>query len=355
MRRHPCRRTGEDKLFEKGKYEKVGWSLVKKLPNFQKKYNSLSTKSQISFLMGLINDYHFSNGDSINNVLEIGVFHGVTSLYMLKEGCKRNQFTLYGIDLGRDTDFFGGAVFNETSKEEIQHYHLNRGHTSFDIEDVIPHGIKLDMVFIDAGHSHPHPIIDLIHVIPFLHNESIVMLHDVVDYMRPNAWGESFIYTGWTENKYRSFELDTLGNPVCESTLGCIKIPEDKQSLYSNIMQIVKIPFRAAPWKFDDYFLGINEESIVRLKSFITKYYSDDFSKSVCDCMMRNLQDYKENWLLYVHETRFFNYLFERQYAGRYDHLLFLRIINNIENILRKIKHVFIKNESKVYRRPNEL
>jgi hypothetical protein len=320
------------RMFEVGKYEKIGYQLFLGYQNFQEKYTSLASKWQIGFLLGLISDFKFTTGNCVDNVLELGVNHGVASLYMLKEGCKRPGFNLFGIDKGKD-NFYGFAVFDGAAKKEQAHYHLHKDCTSFDIEEIVK-DTKLDMVFIDAGHSHPHPIIDLIHVIPFLHEESIVLLHDVVDYMRPNAWGESFIYEGWDDIKYRSVSLDDNHVPNGDTSLGCIKITADKEKLYANIMKIVNISFRASPWKSDDFYLGINETHLDSLRIFMEKHYEQQFARMVFDKFLSNLKEYKTNSLLYIHETRFFNFLFERFFmikpkseGGKYDNLYTLKLV----------------------------
>jgi len=297
-------------LFERGYFEKKGMEIFKSFPNWQLTHDSLAEDWQIAFLLGLISDYKFTNGTKIKNVLEIGVFKGVTSLYMLKAGLLHNpDFELYGIDIGKSR-IFGEAVFSEASIEEQRHYHLNRGYTSFDIEKVIPENAKMDMVFIDAGHSHPHPLFDLIHSIPFLHNESIILLHDVVDYMRPNAWGESFIFTNWTEKKYQTVRVKE-SETFSETTLGCIKIPNEKLQLYENIKQIARIPFRASPWKFGNNWLGVDDLTLSKLMQFMIKYYDESFSKEIYGILKENLNEYEKNWILYHHETKLFNYLFE--------------------------------------------
>jgi predicted O-methyltransferase YrrM len=335
-------------MFEKGKYEKIGYELFLEQPRFQEKYESLANPFEISFLLGLIDKFQFSTGRKIDTVLEIGVFNGVTSLYMLKTGAKRESFHLYGIDIG-EGEFFGQAVFNEAEKEELAHYHLHRNSTSFDIEKVIDG--KIDMVFIDGGHAHPHPLIDLLYVIPFLHDESIVLLHDVVDYMRPNAWGESFIFCGWKDEKYRNVLLDSTLQAAGDTMLGCIKIPANKKKLYDDILEIVRIPFRAAPWKFDEYYLGINETHLDNLKQFMERYYDKEFAQTVFSQFQSNLSEYKRNWLLYLHETKFFNFLFEGYkflinrppHRAQYDGLYTLKIIQKMEKILKKIVRCFIK------------
>lgn len=304
----------ESSLFQDGYFEEKGIRIFKNFPNWQKQYKSLSSEWEIAFLLGLISDYKFANGEKTKNVLEIGVYNGVTSLYLLKTGLHYfSKFELYGIDIG-EKEFFGGAVLQETNLEEQKHYHLYRGHTSFDIEKVIPNTIKIDLVFIDAAHSHPYPLFDLIHVIPFLNDDSICLLHDVVSYMRPNAWGESFIFLGWESKKYHTVQIEYVdkNKPVFRRTsLGCIKISKNKKRLYDNIRKIAQIPFRASPWKFGNDNLGITIEMIENLKQFMLKYYNSDFSLEIYKILKLNLEDYKRKWILYCHETNFYNYLFE--------------------------------------------
>ena len=296
-------------MFEQGYYEKLGYERFKTYTDYRAQYESLASRSQISFLLGLIADYKFSNGRKIENVLEIGLYNGVTSLYMLKEGCKNTEnYKQYGIDIGNDS-FFGEAAQKESTEEEKQHFFLNLNSTALDIEKCIPVGTKLDMVFIDAGHSHPHPLIDLLCVIPYLHDESIVLLHDVVDYMCPNAWGESFIFEAWKYPKYRNINI--FAKDIQEEALGMIEIPKDKNKLQEMLLTVAQLPFRAAPWKFDEIYLGINENTIKRLEEFMQRYYDKDFCEQIIKSFYTNLENYKKEWILRVHETRFYYFLFK--------------------------------------------
>jgi len=294
-------------VFETGKYERIGFELYRQYSDYQKKFVSLCHEHQIYFLLGLINSHTFKDGRPIETALELGVSHGVTSLYILKEGCKKHCFNLFGLDLS-EGEHIAQAVFGEATPEELSRYHLFKKHTSYDIEKIAS-GQKFDMVFIDAAHSHPHPIIDLIHVIPYLHEESIVLLHDVIDYMKPNAWGESFIYSAWKEEKYRTVFLDKDQNPGRSTTLGCIKIPSDRKELIGNIEPVLRTPFRASPWKFDEVYLGVNKKDLIRLKAFMEKHYDKEFAESTFNQLHANFEDYMKNHLLYIHETRFFDYL----------------------------------------------
>jgi len=299
-------------LFERGYFEKKGMEIFKMFPNWRLTHDSfLISDCDIAFLLGLIADYKFTNGTKIKNVLEIGVFKGVTALYMLKAGLLHSsEFQLYGIDISK-SGIVGEAVFAESSIEEQKHYHLFRGHTCFDIEKIIPKNVKIDMVFIDGGHSHPTPLFNLIHSIPFLHNESIVVFHDTVWCRRPNYWGESFVYTSWTEKKYQTINVDET--KATSHSLGCIKIPTEKSQLYENIKQIARIPFRASPSISTSRknWLDVDNSNLSKLMQFMIKYYDESFAKEIYQILKENLNEYEKNYVLYHHETELFNYLFE--------------------------------------------
>lgn len=294
-------------MFKEEYYENIGYDLFYKFEDFRNKYYSLLTISQISFLLGLISNYQFTDGRKIENVLEIGVCNGVTSLYMLKTGCKfRESYKQYGIDID-SRDFCANAVFQEANEDELKSFSMHKGKTVLNISEIIEKNAKLDLVFIDGGHSHPHPLIDLVSVIPYLHEESIVCLHDVVDYMRPNAWGESFIFEIWSDEKYRN--INKQGH---KETLGVIKIPKNKDVLYKMLLDLAKIPFRAAPWMFDDKYLGIDKSVLIQLRENLLKNYEASFVEEFITSLNKNLNIYNEEYILRIHETRFYNYLYEK-------------------------------------------
>ena len=334
-------------MFEQGYYEKLGYKNLKRYQDYRKKYKSLMSESQISFLLGILSNFKFPDGRNIENVLEVGVYNGVTSLYMLKEGCKNTEnYKQYGIDIG-DTEFFGEAVFKEATAEELEHFSLYRNSTALDIENVIPKDTQLDMVFIDAGHAHPNPLINLLCVLPYLHDESIVMLHDVINYMRPNAWGESFIFEGWMYPKYRNINIFT--KETKEETLGVIEIPKDKNELYEMLLTVAKLPFRAAPWKYDDIYLGINEKTIQRLHDFMLRHYDNEFTEEIIKYFYTNLENYRKEWLLRVHETRFYNYLFEsvnkctQKISTLEDKMSLLDSALNLKCAKQNVKYTFLQ------------
>lgn len=164
----------------KEKYEIKGKKFHPLISEYQKKYNLLMTPMQIGFLASLLEE------NKINNILEIGVFQGVNSIFMLKAGMSKNEnFNLYSIDSAKDSNFYGKVAIDTFNYKEKERYHLFLGKTVFDIEEIIPQNVKFDLVFIDAAHSHPLSLIDLIYSIPYLKKNALIFLHDIIDYAEP--------------------------------------------------------------------------------------------------------------------------------------------------------------------------
>lgn len=330
-------------LFFNEEYEIKGKKFDKQINEWSQKYQSLMSIEQKRFLMSIISE------NNIKNILEIGIFNGVSSLCMLKAGLIKNKdFNLYSIDLNNNKDFVGQAVFGFCNEEELKHYHINIGKTILDIEDIFPKDIKFDLVFIDAGHHHPHPLFDLIFSVPYMHKDTIIVLHDIIDYMRPNAWGESFIFESWTGDKYRLYKDKTKN---IYSYMGCIKLYKTKEELYDNIRVVANIPFKANPWSIKYYpdkkiidSLTITLEDINKLKKYMEKYYSKDFANEIYDIFIKNYKEYEKNCLLYIHETRFFNYLYENILKINNDINTLNNNYNKINNDINTIKN----NHSKI-------
>lgn len=119
-------------------YEIKGYELLKGTGfNYEKSWDpSCATKSQIGYLMSVIENHKFKNGDGVRNVMEIGVCTGMSDLFMLKAGCKRDDFCLYGIEKGQG-DFYGHIVYQNAVKEEMDKWRFYPAHTVYDIDSIL--------------------------------------------------------------------------------------------------------------------------------------------------------------------------------------------------------------------------
>lgn len=249
---------------------------------------------ELHFIIKTIKD------NKVKNALEIGVSGGMTSSFMLramKEISKES--ILYGIDIC--TDSYIGFCVNHFFSELGSDFKIFRGVNSLYTENIFKDGEKLDMVFIDAGHVHPQPLVDLLCSIPFLKKGATIILHDIVDYYTANAWGETFIFNAWPDElKTRAKNLDA----VSYGNIGAIKLPESEEQLMEIILKIAQIPFKSSPWLFKNYGLGFDETDLAQLKQFTGKYYPK-YSKAIVDALKTNLEVFNREGLYSQMETKF--------------------------------------------------
>lgn len=238
--------------------------------------------------------------NKVTKALEIGVSGGMTSSFMLramKEISKES--TLYGIDICSDS--YIGFCVNHFSSDLTPDFKIHRGANSLSIENVFNDGEKLDMVFIDAGHVHPQPLIDLLCSIPFLKKGGIILLHDIVDYYTANAWGETFIFNAWPDElkaRAKNLNSESYGN------IGAIKMPETEDQLMEIVLKVAKTPFKSSPWPFKNYGLGFDETDLAQLKLFTDKYYPK-YSQSIIEALETNLDAFGSESLYSQMETKF--------------------------------------------------
>jgi predicted O-methyltransferase YrrM len=328
--------------------------------NTEKKYRCLSTQYETSFLIGLIDKYRFSNGERIKRVLEVGIFNGGTGLALLKQGCKNEGFYLYGIDKC-ETDFYGEAVFKEATKEELEHYELHKGSTTADIENILKDKEKLDMIFIDAVHEQPYPLIDLIYLIPFLRKDALICMHDTGT-IQPNFYGPSYVYLYWDGQKYRNYALDDKLEAATEQFMACIVANQGKQQLYKNLSDTANIPYRAVYIKSTDaagsncsdtentirikddyYLLNLNEKDISKLKIFMAKYYDEKLAADVSEGLWGRYEEYQKAWPFYCNQTQFSRTVFDKAIKNGNEITKLWREINSLktakENEIKNLKN----------------
>ena len=321
-------------LFYNEKYEIKGKKFDTQIIKWSKKYDSLMSIVQKRFIMGIIAER------KINNVLEVGVFNGVSSLCMLKAGLSVNDnFNLYALDLNSDKTFVGQAVNECCTEDENKHYHLNLGKTTFYIENIVPNGIKFDLILLDGAHHHPIPLFDIILILPYTHKDTIFVLHDVYDYLAPNAWGASFIFHSWKGDKYK---IDDNLKDDWFSSMGCIKPYNSIDEFYETVKFLSQLPFRPQPWGLNYcplledmtyYSIGITDTDISNLKNYMEKNYSKEFAIEVYNILINNYYEYKQKSLLYIQETRLLYFLLNKV-------IEFDKKINKTNTEIKKLKKI---------------
>jgi hypothetical protein len=160
------------------------------------------------------------------------------------------------------------------------------------------------MIFIDAKHAHPYPLIDLIYLIPFLRKDALICMHDTGT-LQPNCYGPSYVYFYWDGQKYRNYALDDKLEATNEQTMACIVANQGKERLYRNLLATAKIPFRATISSGDiSTRFGLTQNCIENLRSFMLKHYDESFVKEMSSILSNNDEEYKKVWPIYFYEAQ---------------------------------------------------
>ncbi len=103
---------------------------------------------------------------------------------------------------------------------------------------------ELPLVFIDADHQHPRPLLDLLRVAPFVSPRGWVILHDIqlgtcgaqaAETKWGAVYGAQWLFEQWP------FRKITGGN------IGAVQLPADLRRLIAPALHLLRIPFELTP------------------------------------------------------------------------------------------------------------
>jgi cephalosporin hydroxylase len=103
---------------------------------------------------------------------------------------------------------------------------------------------EFGLAFIDADHRHPWPLLDVLHLAPYVPSGGWILLHDIQlgTYGREaeaggqnleggTPYGAEWLFEGWPFRKIRSFHI------------GAIEIPSPKEALIAFALSLMEQPF----------------------------------------------------------------------------------------------------------------
>lgn len=117
---------------------------------------------------------------------------------------------------------------------------------------------EMPLVFIDANHRHPWPVLDLLAVTDIVRPGGVVVLHDInLPLLSASgtdpasaAWGAHWLFENLDLEKEVSsnpFEVSSLEYPLGVPNIGSVRMPKDKQRLRRQLLEII----HAHPWETD--------------------------------------------------------------------------------------------------------
>jgi predicted O-methyltransferase YrrM len=101
---------------------------------------------------------------------------------------------------------------------------------------------SVDLTFIDANHSHPWPLLDLLQLSAVAKRGSWVVLHDIelpIQHPEYQVYGPRWLYEAWPFNKVKGVGRWT--------SIGAVQMPENVDQLVPLALTLLNQPWEHAP------------------------------------------------------------------------------------------------------------
>jgi hypothetical protein len=186
-----------------------------------------------------------------NAIVEIGVSAGTSTLMMLKffETTKISP-RLYSFDIAEkyveDQTRDVAWLVRENYPVLPANWSLHTGKISADVLDTISlaGGPMPELVYLDAHHGQPWPILDCFVCLSFCKPGTWIVLHDInLPRMMPEFqnWGAVHLFDGWTGEK-----CSDVGNPLPYA--GAIRLSDDRDRDIENLFAILGLRWEVEIW-----------------------------------------------------------------------------------------------------------
>ena len=235
------------------------------------------------FINGIIRKY------KPKKCLEIGVAHGGSTIVILNAIKDIKNSFLISLDLNtmlyNNNHLKTGYTVNKYFSELTDKWKLYTGDQPHKFLDKL--NLKFDFLFLDTAHLSPGELINIIEVLPFLNDNPIIILHDIMYHLPSNKYynhkeikfhpSNIFLMTALygdkiiIENKEKKVE-----------NIGAIYLYSNQQKYYLNYFLLLLTPWEYMP----------TEEHIKDLRKFIIKYYKKDIYLNLFDQAIEENKNY---------------------------------------------------------------
>jgi glycosyltransferase involved in cell wall biosynthesis/predicted O-methyltransferase YrrM len=186
-------------------------------------------------------------GVAPRTVLELGVASGASSAALLfaLDQTANGSGVLHSCDV-RPTCYFDatratGAAVDDMYPQRRTRWLLDTNTDARRIAETLAAG-SIDLTFIDANHSHPWPLLDLLHLTRVARAGSWVALHDIeLPRLHPKyqVHGPQWLFEAWPFNKIHGVEGST--------NIGAVQLPENLQDLVPMSLALLQRPWEHSP------------------------------------------------------------------------------------------------------------
>lgn len=172
-------------------------------------------------------------------VVELGTLTGFSAALLAASLARRHGHDSAGIDT---IDTRAQCLIDETRPTGFEIAELIpdlassvRLHTPNDSSHVrqLAHRDELELVFVDANHCHPYPLLDLLRVAPFMRGGGWIILHDI---RLGSAGTDSPFGAEWLFQRYP-------WRKISGGNIGAMQVPADKCVLVPFALRLIAVPF----------------------------------------------------------------------------------------------------------------
>ena len=239
------------------------------------------------------NQYYLINGiirkHKPKSCLEVGVAEGGSSIIILNAIKDIKNSSLISLDL--NTNFYLNPSHKTGYRVEKYFPELTKNWQLFTGEQ--PHifleklNLTYDFVFLDTAHINPGELINFIEILPFLNENAIIVLHDIVWHLIK-------------ENERQKERINSISSPslLLMSTLYGDKIVIKTEDGLENMGAIYL--YKNQKEHYLNYFLLLlnfweympSEKHLEEIRVFIKKYYDNDLYLSIFETAVKNNKNY---------------------------------------------------------------
>ena len=247
-----------------------------KYHNYQREMITEKMKRYSSWQLANIEPY-FINGIirkyKPKKCLEIGVANGGSSIIILNAIKDIKNSFLISLDL--NTELYCNSLLKTGDNvykyfpELTKNWKLYTGDQSHKFLDKL--NLKFDFLLLDTAHFSPGELINIIEVLPFLEENAIIVLHDIMYHLPSNNYFRPKEIKFHPSNIFLMTSL--YGDKVIIEednkrimNIGAIRLYPNQKKYYLNYFLLLLTPWEYLP----------NENHLSDIREFIKKYYKEE-------------------------------------------------------------------------------
>jgi predicted O-methyltransferase YrrM len=220
--------------------------------------------------------------------LEIGVANGGSSILILNAIKDIKDSFLVSMDLNTqmylNSELKTGYRVKKYFPELMKNWMLFTGDQPHKFLDKL--NMKFDFVFLDTSHYSPGELLNILEIMPFLNENAIVVLHDIIFHLLD--------YHNIPEVKYFPSQIYLMtslaGNKVAirdkyygTENIGAIFLNPHQETYYLNYFCLLLSPWEYMP----------TDKQIDELRSFISKYYKEEIYLTIFNAAVNHAKIYR--------------------------------------------------------------